>query len=116
MMDASIVASCLHTISGDFQAFGSVNWVALAYTLAECSCGSVFGRVSDIIGRKNAFVAANVIFLAFSLGCGFSQNLTQLIAFRALQGLGGAGMRKAKDQIIYHHIPTLISQVSSLWL
>lgn len=96
-MDASIVASCLHTISGDFQAFGSVNWVALAYTLAECSCGSVFARVSDIIGRKNAFVAANVIFLAFSLGCGFSQNLSQLIALRALQGLGGAGMREAED-------------------
>jgi MFS family permease len=91
MMDVSIVASSLHTIAIDFNVFVSVNWVALAYTLAECSCGVVFARISDIIGRRVAFVAAEVLLLTFSLACGYSQNLGQLVAFRAFQGVGGAG-------------------------
>ncbi|KAJ6438403.1 hypothetical protein O9K51_08995 [Purpureocillium lavendulum] len=92
MMDSSIVASSLHTISIEFGVFVSVNWVALAYTLAECSCGVVFARISDIIGRRNAFAVAKTLFFGCSLACGFSQNLNQLIAFRALQGVGGAGL------------------------
>ena len=95
MMDSSIVASSLHTISIEFGVFVSVNWVALAYTLAECSCGVVFARISDIIGRRNAFAVAKTLFFGCSLACGFSQNLNQLIAFRALQGVGGAGMPSA---------------------
>jgi len=52
----------------------------------------MFSRASDIIGRRNAFVAAFVIFFGFSLGCGFARSLSQLIAFRALQGVGGSGL------------------------
>ncbi|KAK5994324.1 Efflux pump FUS6-like protein [Cladobotryum mycophilum] len=92
MMDASIVASTLHTISIEFKVFLSVNWVALAYTLAECSCAVVFARVSDVIGRRTAFAIANVLFFAASIACGFARSLNELIAFRAVQGLGGAGL------------------------
>lgn len=93
MMDASIVSTALHSISLEFNVLVSVNWVALAYTLAECSCGVIFARVSDVIGRKSAFLAANVMFFGFSMGCAFSRSLGQLVAFRALQGVGGAGMQ-----------------------
>lgn len=52
----------------------------------------LFASLGDVIGRRNAFTAAFVIFFTFSLGCGFSQSLNQLIACRALQGIGGSGL------------------------
>lgn len=91
-MDAMIVAPSLHAIATDFGLFVSVNWVALAYTLAECSCGIVFARVSDIVGRRNAHVAANAIFLISSIACAVSKNAIQLMICRAVQGIGGSGM------------------------
>lgn len=90
-MDASIVATSLFSIGTDFQQLDTVNWVALAYTLCYLGFAVFFARMSDVIGRRDAFVAAYVIFFAFSLGCGFAQNMTQLIACRALQGIGGSG-------------------------
>ncbi|GKU16459.1 unnamed protein product [Fusarium langsethiae] len=92
MIDTSIVATSLHSIGVDFEVLGDVNWVALAYTLAYLGCAIVFARISDIVGRRNAFIAAYIIFFVFSLACGFSQTLNQLIAFRALQGVGGSGL------------------------
>jgi MFS family permease len=91
-MDTTIIATALYTIGVDLKALGSVNWVALSYTLAYLGCAVIFARISDIIGRKSAYIAAFIIFFAFSLGCGFSQTLNQLIACRALQGVGGAGL------------------------
>ena len=52
----------------------------------------LFARISDVIGRKVAYLTAYAIFVAFSLACGWSKSLTQLIVFRALQGIGGSGM------------------------
>ncbi|KAK3318584.1 major facilitator superfamily transporter [Apodospora peruviana] len=92
MLDSSIVATSLFTIAAEFHEIGTINWVALAYTLAFLSCGVLFARVSDVVGRKAAFLAAYFIFIAFSLGCGFSQNLQQLIVCRAFQGIGGSGL------------------------
>ncbi|PQE08806.1 major facilitator superfamily transporter protein [Rutstroemia sp. NJR-2017a WRK4] len=92
LLDTSIVATALFTIGEDFHALTSVNWVALAYTLSYLGCSVLFARIADIVGRRNAYVAAFVIFFAFSLGCGFAQSLNQLIACRALQGIGGAGL------------------------
>lgn len=91
-MDTTIIATALYTIGVDLKALGSVNWVALSYTLAYLGCAVIFARISDIIGRKSAYIAAFIIFFAFSLGCGFSQRMNQLIACRALQGIGGAGL------------------------
>ncbi|KAK0629943.1 major facilitator superfamily transporter [Bombardia bombarda] len=92
LLDASIVATSLYTIAVEFKEIDSINWVALAYTLAYLSCAVLCARISDVIGRKAAFLTSYVIFIAFSLGCGFAQNLQQLIACRALQGVGGAGL------------------------
>lgn len=91
MIDTSIVATSIYSIGVEFEDLHSVNWVALAYTLTYLGCAVVFPRISDVIGRRDAFIGAYLIFFAFSLGCGFSQTLNQLIAFRALQGVGGSG-------------------------
>jgi MFS family permease len=92
MLDSSIVATSLYSIGSDFNENVAVlNWVALAYTLSYLSCVVLFARMADVMGRRNAFLAAFVIFFAFSLGCGFAQNLSGLIACRAFQGIGGSG-------------------------
>ncbi|GAP83616.1 putative major facilitator superfamily transporter [Rosellinia necatrix] len=91
-LDSSIVATSLFAIGAEFDDMEKVNWVALAYTLSYLGCAVFLARVSDVVGRRNAFLISYIIFIAFSLGCGFAQNLWQLIAFRAIQGLGGSGL------------------------
>lgn len=91
-LDTSIVATAIFTIGTDLHSLNSITWIALSYTLSYVGCAIIFARVADIVGRKYAYVAATVIFLAFSLACGFSRNLASLIAFRALQGIGGSGL------------------------
>ncbi len=92
MLDSSIVATSLFTIAAEFHTLDTINWVALAYTLSYLGCAVLFARTADVVGRRNAFLAAFVIFFGFSIGCGFAQTLNQLIACRALQGVGGSGL------------------------
>lgn len=80
----------------------NVNWVALAYTLTFLGFAVLFARISDVVGRKAAFLAAYAIFIMSSLACGWARDLTQLVVFRAFQGIGGSGMspsqiHKARD-------------------
>ncbi|KAI1109181.1 major facilitator superfamily transporter [Nemania sp. NC0429] len=91
-LDSSIVATSIFSIGTEFNDISIVNWVALAYTLSYLGCAVLVARISDVIGRRNAFVISYIIFIGFSIGCGFAQNLQQLIAFRALQGIGGSGL------------------------
>ncbi|KAK7431400.1 hypothetical protein QQZ08_002171 [Neonectria magnoliae] len=122
MIDTSIVATSLYTIGIEFQAFETVNWVALAYTLAYLGCAVVFARISDIVGRRHAFIAAYIIFVAFSLACGFAQSLDQLIAFRVLQGVGGSGLYsltmimlpEMSPPNMRHHIAALVGMIVAL--
>lgn len=64
----------------------------MAYTLAYLGCTAIFASLSDVFGRRNTYIAASTLFIAFSLGCGWAKDLNQLIAFRALQGVGGSGL------------------------
>ncbi|KAI1823589.1 major facilitator superfamily transporter [Xylaria intraflava] len=91
-LDNSIVATSLFNIGSEFGDLGGLNWVALAYTLSYLGCAVFIARISDVIGRRNAFLVCHIIFIAFSIGCGFVQNLQQLIALRAVQGIGGSGL------------------------
>ncbi|KAL3428496.1 major facilitator superfamily transporter [Phlyctema vagabunda] len=92
LLDTTIVATALYTIGVDFNTLNAVNWVALAYTLSYLGCVVLFARMADIIGRRDAYISAFVIFFAFSLGCGFAQSLNQLIICRVFQGIGGSGL------------------------
>ncbi|TGO78030.1 hypothetical protein BELL_0082g00250 [Botrytis elliptica] len=92
LLDTSIVATALYNIGVEFNSLNSVSWIALAYTLSYLGCAVLFARIGDIAGRKNAYIAAFILFFAFSIACGFAQTLNQLIAFRALQGIGGSGL------------------------
>ncbi|KAK3338182.1 major facilitator superfamily domain-containing protein [Neurospora tetraspora] len=92
MLDTTIVATSLYEIGREFDKLDAVNWVALAYTLAFVGCAILFAKVSDVVGRKRAFTAAYVLFVAFSIGCAGANTFTQLLICRAFQGVGGSGL------------------------
>ena len=92
LLDTSIVATALYSIGKDLSCLQSVTWVALAYTLSYVGFAVIFARLGDVLGRRNAYLLAGIIFLGFSIGCGFCQSLWQLIVCRALQGVGGSGL------------------------
>src|SRR5262245_3703295 len=91
-LDQTIVSTALPTIVGDLGGVSDLSWVVTAYLLSSTVAGPVYGKLGDQYGRKIVLQAAIVIFLIGSALCGISQNLTELIAFRAIQGLGGGGL------------------------
>jgi len=91
-LDQTIVSTALPTIVGELGGIDQLSWVVTAYMLAATVTIPLWGRVSDLYGRKRLFQAAIVVFLAGSALSGAAQSLGQLIAFRALQGLGAGGL------------------------
>jgi EmrB/QacA subfamily drug resistance transporter len=91
-LDQTIVATALPTIVGDLGGLDHISWVVTAYLLAQTAVTPVYGKLGDLYGRKVVLQVALVIFLAGSALCGASQSLTQLVIFRAIQGLGGGGL------------------------
>jgi EmrB/QacA subfamily drug resistance transporter len=91
-LDQTIVSTALPTIVGDLGGLSHLSWVVTAYLLASTVAAPLYGKLGDLYGRKLVLQAAIVIFLAGSALCGLSQNMTELIGFRALQGLGGGGL------------------------
>lgn len=110
LLDTTIVATALYTIGVDLKSLDTSNWVALAYTLSYLGCAVIFARVADVIGRRDAYVAAFIIFFAFSLGCGFAKTMNQLIACRVLQGIGGSGLYSLTFVILPEICPTHLLQ------
>jgi EmrB/QacA subfamily drug resistance transporter len=91
-LDGTIVATALPTIVGDLGGLERIAWVFTAYLLTSTISVPLFGKVSDIYGRKRVFQATIVIFLIGSVLAGLSRNMNELILFRGLQGVGGGGL------------------------
>src|SRR5213079_170717 len=91
-LDQTIVATALPTIVGDLGGVSDLSWVVTAYLLSSTVVGPVYGKLGDQYGRKIVLQVAIVIFLVGSALCGISQNMTELIVFRGIQGLGGGGL------------------------
>jgi EmrB/QacA subfamily drug resistance transporter len=104
-LDQTIVATALPTIVGDLGGLEHISWVVTAYLLASTVVGPIYGKLGDLYGRKIVLQAAIVIFLIGSALCGLSQNMAELIAFRALQGLGGGGLIVVTIAVIGDIIP-----------
>jgi EmrB/QacA subfamily drug resistance transporter len=91
-LDQTIVATALPTMVGELGGLEQLSWVVTAYLLASTVTAPLYGKISDLYGRKVVFQAAIILFLAGSVLCGLSQNMAQLIAWRGLQGLGAGGL------------------------
>ncbi|MFJ4960953.1 DHA2 family efflux MFS transporter permease subunit [Streptomyces sp. NPDC088729] len=91
-LDQTIVSTALPTIVSELGGLDHLSWVVTAYLLAATAATPLWGKLGDQYGRKKLFQTAIVIFLIGSALCGVAQNMSQLIGFRALQGLGGGGL------------------------
>ena len=91
-LDQTIVATALPTIVGDLGGLEHLSWVVTAYLLTSTASAPLYGKISDLYGRKVVFQFAIVVFLIGSVLSGVSQSMDQLIASRAVQGLGAGGL------------------------
>ena len=91
-LDQTIVSTALKNIVEEFNGLNHYTWVVTAYLLTSTAATPLYGKISDLYGRRPVFQFAIVIFLIGSILAGASQNMTQLIATRALQGLGAGGL------------------------
>lgn len=99
-LDQTIVATALPTIVGDLGGLNHLSWVVTAYLLTSTVSVPLFGKISDLLGRKSLFQAAIVIFLVGSVLSGLAQNMSELVGSRALQGVGGGGLIAMAQAII----------------
>lgn len=92
MLDNMIVAPALPTIVGELGGLDHLAWVVTAYILASTVATPIWGKLGDLVGHKLTFMLAISIFLVGSALCGMSQNMLELVLFRAVQGLGAGGL------------------------
>ena len=76
----------------DFESSNRVSWIAVGYILSNTAFQPLYGRLSDIFGRKQSLLFANIVFLIGTLGCGLAPGLWTLFASRMVAGIGGGGL------------------------
>jgi len=104
-LDQTIVSTALKSIVEDFNGLDHYTWVVTAYLLTSTASTPLYGKISDLYGRRIVFQFAIVTFLLGSFAAGASQNMTQLIATRAVQGLGAGGLMALTFVIIGDIVP-----------
>lgn len=91
-LDITIVTTALPTISAEFNSASGYTWIGSAYLIAQSAATPIWGKISDIFGRKPILLLTNAIFFVGSLLAGVSVNMDMLIASRVIQGIGGGGL------------------------
>jgi EmrB/QacA subfamily drug resistance transporter len=91
-LDQTIVATALPRIASELHGFADLSWVVTAYLVSSTVTIPLYGKLSDLYGRRRLFVVSISIFVAASLLCALAQTMGQLVAFRALQGIGAGGL------------------------
>src|SRR6202000_493710 len=99
-LDQTIVSTALPTIVGELGGLNALAWVVTAYLLTSTVSTPLYGKLGDLYGRKTIFQIAIVIFLVGSALCGTATSIGQLIAYRAIQGIGGGGLMVGAQTII----------------
>ncbi|WP_264929938.1 MDR family MFS transporter [Streptomyces sp. A012304] len=105
MLDNMIVGTAMPTIVGELGGLEHLSWVVTAYTLATAASTPIWGKLGDMYGRKGVFLSSIVLFLVGSALSGMAQDMGQLIAFRAVQGLGAGGLMVGVMAIIGDLVP-----------
>jgi EmrB/QacA subfamily drug resistance transporter len=104
-LDQTIVSTALPTIVSDLGGLSQLSWVIIGYLLTSTVSTPLWGKLGDLYGRKPFFLASIVLFLAGSAVCGISQNMPEMIVFRAVQGLGAGGLLVLAQAIIADVVP-----------
>jgi EmrB/QacA subfamily drug resistance transporter len=99
-LDQTIVATALPPIAGDLDGLSQVSWVIGAYLIASTVTIPLYGKLSDVYGRRTMLILSVTVFAVGSVLCGAAQSMTQLVAARALQGLGAGGLFPLSQTVI----------------
>jgi len=91
-IDQTVVIPALPAIGSDLGAYDQLSWIVAAYLITSTISTPIYGKLSDVYGRRRLLIASIAVFIATSILCGMARSLNQLILFRALQGLGGGGL------------------------
>ena len=91
-LDQTVVGTSIRTIADDLDGLSQQAWVTTAYLIVSTIATPIYGKLSDIFGRRPLFIIAIVIFLVGSIASGFSTSILELAGFRAIQGLGAGGL------------------------
>ncbi|KAH6628404.1 major facilitator superfamily domain-containing protein [Chaetomium tenue] len=113
-LDASIVSTALVSISVELQNYHDTPWVVLAYLLTYMSFAVGFSKLSDVYGRKNILAAAWLLFTLGSVWCGIARRMGELIAGRAVQGMGGSGLYSLAQVCLLEQGPSRPEVVGAL--
>ena len=92
-IEGTIVATAMPSIAAELGGFSLYSWVFSSFLLMQAIAIPIFGKLSDLLGRKPVFIAGVVIFLAGSILCGFAGSMGMLVGFRFLQGLGAGAVQ-----------------------
>jgi EmrB/QacA subfamily drug resistance transporter len=104
-LDQTIVVPAVPKMGADLHGVHHVAWIVSAYLLTGTAATPVFGKLSDIYGRRRLLQPAIVLFVAASLGCAVARNLPEMLALRAVQGVGGAGLITIAQTAIADVVP-----------
>ncbi|MFJ5713861.1 MDR family MFS transporter [Neobacillus sp. NPDC093127] len=104
-MDNTIVATAMGTIVSDLGGFDKFIWVTSAYMVAVMAGMPIFGKLSDMYGRKRFFIFGLIVFLVGSALCGIAQSIIQLSIYRAIQGIGGGALMPIAFTIVFDIFP-----------
>lgn len=104
-LDQTVVATALPRIATDLHGLNKLSWVATAYLLTSAISTPLYGKIGDQFGRKKIFQFSIILFLIGSALCGQARNMDQLVAFRALQGIGAGGLMSLSMTIVGDVIP-----------
>src|ERR1700691_158296 len=99
-LEQTIVAPALPAIGKSLGGIDELSWVVTAYLLAVTAATPLFGKLSDIYGRRVVLLSAIGIFIAGSVACALAQNIWMLVLARGLQGIGGGGLLPIAQTII----------------
>jgi EmrB/QacA subfamily drug resistance transporter len=104
-IDQTIVATALPAMAGELHGIEYMSWAVSAYLLTSTASTPIYGKLSDLYGRRPLFVSAIAIFLLGSIICGVAQSMGMLIGGRAIQGLGGGGLLSLSQTIMADLVP-----------
>jgi EmrB/QacA subfamily drug resistance transporter len=104
-MDNTIVATAMGNIVGELGGLDKFVWVTSAYMVAEMAGMPIFGKLSDMYGRKRFFVFGIIVFMAGSALCGTAHTITELAIYRAVQGIGGGALVPIAFTIMFDAVP-----------
>ncbi len=119
-VEVTVISTAMPTIVGQLGGFDLFTWAFGVYLLGQAVMTPIYGRLADQYGRKRIYIASVAVFLAGSLLCGFAWSMASLIAFRALQGIGGGGLIPLATTIIADvsrpaDRPRALGYVSGIW-